>query len=126
MIFQLRTLKAECETNKLTQVEEQLYHDFVYQLAISERTVQHCDDLLKAHTGDSERELVKALQANNVDISAYHGGSIVRNHRMYMGANGDKIMDAVTKGMRPKIKNADSLKQGGVRGSGAVNGLIFL
>ena len=72
--------------------------------------MQHCDDLLKAHTGDSERELVKALQANNVDISAYHGGSIVGNHCMYMGANGDKIMDAVTKGMEPKIKNADNKK----------------
>ena len=72
--------------------------------------MRHCDELLKAHRGDSERELVKALKENNVDISAYHSGSIVGNHCMHMGANGDKIMDAVTKGMEPKIKNPDNQK----------------
>ena len=85
LIFRLRTLRADCEKNKTTQEEKQLYQDFVYLLAISEQTVQHCNDLLKSHTGNSERELVKALKANNVDISAYHGGSIVGNHCMYMG-----------------------------------------
>ena len=29
---------------------------------------------------------------------------------MHMGANGDKIMNAVTKGMEPKIKNPDGKK----------------
>ena len=87
-----------------------MYQDVVYQLVISEQTVQHCNDLIKAHTGDWERELVKALHANNVDIDAYHGGSIVGNHCMYMGANGDKIMEAMTKGMEPKIKNAVNKK----------------
>ena len=110
MVFQLNTLRAECERNKTTEEEERLYEELVYQLVISEQTAQHCDDLLKASTGDSERELVKALTENNVDISAYHGGSIVGNHCMYMGANGDKIIDAVTKGMEPKIKNADNKK----------------
>ena len=103
-------MRAEYEKNKTTEEEERLYEDFVYQLVISEQTAQHGDDLLQAHTGDSERELVKALNANNVDISAYHSGSIVGNHCMYMGANGDKIIDAVTKGLEPKIKNADNKK----------------
>ena len=29
---------------------------------------------------------------------------------MHMGANGDEILDAATKGMEPKIKNADNKK----------------
>ena len=103
-------MRAECEKNKTTPEEERLYEEFVYQLVVAEQTVQHCDELLKAHTEDSERELVKALKENNVDISAYHSGSIVGNHCMHMGANGDKIMDAVTKGMEPKIKNPDNKK----------------
>ena len=95
----------------MTPEEERLYEEFVYQLVVAEQTVQHCDKLLKVHTGDSERELVKALKENNVDMSAYHSGSIVGNHCMHsMGANGDKIMDAVTKGMEPKIKNPDNKK----------------
>ena len=87
-----------------------MYQDFVYQVVIAEQTVQHCEDLLEAHTGDSKRELLKAFHANNVDISAYHNGSIDGNHCMYMGANGDKIMDAMTKGMEPKIRNANNKK----------------
>ena len=110
LIFQLNTLRVECEKNKTTAEEEQLYEEFVYQLVVAEQTAQHCDELLKAHTGDSERELVKALKENNVDISAYHSGSIVGNHCMHMGANGDEIMNAVTKGMEPKIKNPDGKK----------------
>ena len=109
LIFQPNTLRAECEKNKTTpDEEEQLYEEFVYQLVVAEQTVKHCNELLKAHTGDSERVLVKALKENNVDISAYHVGSIVGDHCMHMAANRDKIMDAVTKGMVPKIKNPDS------------------
>ena len=108
MTKQLYILKVECEKNKTTQEEEQLYEQFVYQLVISEQTVQHCDELLKAHPGDSDHELVKALHAHTVDISAYHNGSIVGNHCMHMGANGDKIMDAITKGMKPKIRHANT------------------
>ena len=103
-------MRAECEKNKTTQEEERLYEEFVYQLVITEQTVQHCDELLKAHTGDSERELVKALKENNVDITTYHSGSIVGNHCMHMEANEDKIMNDVTKGMEPKIKNPNNQK----------------
>ena len=38
----------------------------LYQLVVVEQTVQHCDELLKAHTGDPERELIKALKKINV------------------------------------------------------------
>ena len=110
LVFQLNTLRAECEKNKRTPEEERLYEDFVYQLVVAEQTVQHCDELLKAHTGDSECEFVKALKENNVDISAYHSGSMVVNHCLQMGGNGDEIMDAVTKGMEPTIKNLDIKK----------------
>ena len=48
--------------------------------------------LLKAHNGDAERELVKALKEKNVDIKAYHGGHFVGNRCMDYGENGDKIM----------------------------------
>ena len=61
LIFQLNTLRVECKKNKTTPEREQLYEEFVYQLVISEQTAQHCDELLKAHTEDSECELVKVL-----------------------------------------------------------------
>ena len=64
------------EKNKTTSKEERLQEEFVYQLIVAGQTVQHCDELLKAHTGDSECELAKTLKENNVDISAYQSGSI--------------------------------------------------
>ena len=76
LIFQSNILREECEKNKTMPEKGRLLEEFVYQLVISEQTVQHCDELLKAHTGDSECELVKALKENNVDISAYQSGSI--------------------------------------------------
>ena len=58
--------------------------------------MEHCNNMLKEHKGDDECELVKVLQENNVDISAYHGDSIVGNHCMSM---------AMTKTVKPKIRH---------------------
>ena len=53
-------------------------------------------------------ELIKALQENNVDIEAYFGCSIVGNHCTNVATNGDKIMDATSKAVFPKITDADN------------------
>ena len=47
------------------------------------------------------------MNDNNVDIDAYHDGSVFGNHCMYFGANGDKILDSMKKALLPKIKHAD-------------------
>ena len=100
----LRILIKECKKNETTPEEAQFYNEFVYQIVITKQTVKHCAELLKAHHGDAERELVKALKENNVDIKAYHGGSFVGNHCMHYGENGDKIIDEMTNAMKPKIR----------------------
>ena len=48
------------------------------------------------------------MKAKNVDIDAYHGGSIEGNHCMYFAEYGDKIMDTMRKAMQPKIKDANN------------------
>ena len=106
----LRILREECTKNETTPEEAQFYDEFVYQNVIAEKTVEHCSELLKAHNGDAERELVKALKENNVDINIYHGGSFVGNHCMYMGENGGKITNGMTKAMKPKIKDVCNRK----------------
>ena len=67
--------------------------------------MEHCNNMLKEHKGDDECELVKVLQENNVDISAYHGDSIVGNHCVYMDANGDQSINAMPKTMKPKTRH---------------------
>ena len=70
--------------------------------------MEHMDGLFSAHKGDSECELLKALQDTNVDIGTYHGGCIVGNRCMYLSANANQIMNAMSKAMLPKIKDADN------------------
>ena len=64
----LQILRGECKKNETTPEEAQFYNEIVYQIVIAEKTVEHCTQLLKAHNGDVERELAKALKENNVDI----------------------------------------------------------
>ena len=66
-------------------------------------------DFCAMHKRVEPPKSVSYLKANNVDISAYRNGSIVGNHCMYMGANGDKIMDTMKKAMLPKIKDSDNI-----------------
>ena len=77
----------------------QFYTNFIYQMVMDERKLSHCNELLKEHKCDTEREIIKALNENNVDIDAYHGGSIVGNHCMHFGSKGDQIMEAISKAM---------------------------
>ena len=70
--------------------------------------MEHCDEMLKEHKGDVEWELVRTLQENNVDISAYHGDSIIGNNCMHMGANGDQIINTTMKAMKPKIRHVSN------------------
>ena len=84
--------------------EAQFYNNFVYQIVTAEKTVEHYSEMLKEHNGDAKHQLVKALKENNVDINAYHVGSIVGNHCMKMDENGDKIIDEMTEAMTPKHK----------------------
>ena len=107
-IRRLEILKSECERNSLTDDEEKFYTNFVYQVVMAERTLEHCNELLKEHKCDTEREITKALKENNVDIDAYHGGSIVGNHCMHFASKGNRIMDAVSKAMLPKISVASN------------------
>ena len=94
-------MKSECEINKVTEEEAQFYTNFVYQVVMAERTLEHCNELLKEHKYkcDTEREIIKARKDHNVDIDAYHSGSIVGNHCMHFGSKGDQLMDAVYKAM---------------------------
>ena len=92
----------------MTEEEAQFYTNFVYQVVMAERTLEHCNELLKEHKCDTEREIIKALKEHNVDIDAYHSGSIVGNHCMHFGSKGDKIMDTIYNVMLPKISNASN------------------
>ena len=65
----------------------------------------HLNVLLDTHKGDAEHKLKKALQQNNIDVGAYHGGSIMGNYCMYMAQNGDKMMDAMTIAMASKLRD---------------------
>ena len=58
----MHTLKYERKKNEITPEEAQFYREFVYQIVIAEKTVEHCSEMLKEHNGDVERELVKALR----------------------------------------------------------------
>ena len=78
-------------------------------MVVTEGTVDHMEELPKEHTGNSERELRKALHENNVDIDAYQGGSIVGNNCMNIAKNGYKILDAMTTAMLPKIKDTANI-----------------
>jgi len=100
----LTILRGELARWKTTTAEDRVYDEYFSQLLYAEGTLEHMEDLLKAHTGDSERELKRTLKANNVDIDAYHGGSIEGNHCMYFGEYGDKIMDTMKKTMQQKKK----------------------
>ena len=50
------------------------------------------------------------MKQNNADQMAYHGGIIVGNQCMHMGQNGDQTLDAMSKAMRPKIKDLTNRK----------------
>ena len=104
-VRKLQVLRKESKKNETTPEEAELYEHFLAQVSVAEGTVEHMEDLLKAHRGDSEREMRKVLQPNNVDIDSYHGGSIVGNHCMNMAKSGNKIMDGMTAAMLPKIKD---------------------
>ena len=112
----LQILRGECKKNETTPEEAQFYNDFFYQIVIAEKTVEHCTELLKAHNGDAERELVKALKENNVDIKSYYGSSFADNHCMYYEENGDKIINGTTKAMKPKIRDVCNRKYLGAIG----------
>ena len=51
---------------------------------------------------------MKTLKAHNVDIAAYHGGSIEGNHCMHFAKYSDKIMDTMRKVMQQIIKDANN------------------
>ena len=104
----LTILRGELTRWKTTTEEDRVYDEYFSQLLYAEGTLKHMEDLLKAHTGDSERELIKILKANNVDINAYFGGSIVGNHCMYFGEYGENIMNDMKKAMQPKIKDVNN------------------
>ena len=59
--------------------------------------------LLKEHKCDSECEIIKAWKDHNMDINAYHSGSIVGNHCMHFDSKGNQIMDSITKAVLPKL-----------------------
>ena len=107
-VKRLEILKSECESNRTTEEEAPFYTNFIYQVVMAERTLEHCKELLKEHKCDSEREITKALKDHNVDINAYHGGSIVGNHCMHFASKGDQILDATYKAMLPKISDASN------------------
>ena len=44
-IRRLEILKSECEKNRVTEEEEQFYTNFVYQVVMAERTLEHCNEL---------------------------------------------------------------------------------
>ena len=67
----------------MMEEEAQFYTNFVYQVVMAERTVGHCNELLKEHKCNSEHEILKTLKDHGVDINAYHSGSIVGNHCMH-------------------------------------------
>ena len=92
----------------MTEEEAQVYTHVVYQVVMAERTLEHCNELLKEHKCDTEREIIKALKDHNVDIDACHSGSIVSNHCIHFGSNGDQLMDAICKAMLPKISDASN------------------
>ena len=97
-------MKVELERNKTTPEEEAQYEQFLLQLFVAKGTEEHMEELYNAHRGDADRELLKALKQNGVDIHAYHSGAIVGNQCMMMAKNRNKIMDDMMKGMLPKIK----------------------
>ena len=67
------------------------------------------EGLLNAHKCDPDYELIKALQVNNADIGTYYGRCIVGNHCMHCAANGNPIIDAMSKAMIFKITDADNI-----------------
>ena len=92
----------------MTEEEAQFYTNLVCHVVMAKRTLEHCNDLLKEHKCDTEREITKALKDHNVDINAYFCGIIVGNHCMHFVSKGDQIMDAIYKAMLPKITDASN------------------
>lgn len=109
-VRKLRILREENERNQITPEKVELYEQSVAQAVVAEGIVDHMEELLKEHTDNFEHELKKAPHDNNVDIEAYHGGSIVGNHCMNMASNDNKIMDTTTKAMLPKINDGANRK----------------
>ena len=108
LVRNLTMLRGELTRWKTTTEEDRVYDEYFSQLLYAEGTLKHMEDLLKAHTGDSERELIKTLKANKVDINSYFGGSIVGNHCMYFGEYRENIMNEMKKAMQPKIKEVNN------------------
>ena len=54
--WNLQILRGEWKNNETTPEDAQFYDEFVYQIAIAEKTVEHCTELLKAHNDDVECE----------------------------------------------------------------------
>ena len=94
--------------NRATEEQAPFYTNVVYQVVMAKRTLEHCTELLKEDKCDTEREIIKALKEHNVDIDAYHSGSIAGNHCMHFGFKGGQIMDAIYKAMLPKISDASN------------------
>ena len=106
MLRNLQLLKHECERNKTTPEEMEVYEQFVAQVSASQQTVDHLNNLLSAHVGDFDREIKKVLKTYNVRIEAYHGGSLVGNHCMFMSENSDNIMDDLSAAIRPRLSDS--------------------
>ena len=50
-------LRGELARWKTTTTEDRVYDEYFSQLLYAEGTLEHMEDMLKAHTGDLEREL---------------------------------------------------------------------
>ena len=92
----------------MTKEETQIYTNFVYQVMMTERMLDHCNESLKEHKCNAERKIIKALMDHSVGIDAYHSESIVGNHCMHFESKGDQIMNVIYKVMLPKISDASN------------------
>ena len=105
MLRNLQILKSESELSKPTPKEIEFCKQFVGQVASCQQTIEHLNKLLDAHVGDFEREIKKVLKTYNIRIEAYHGGSLVGNHCMFMSENGDGIFDDLAAAISPRLSD---------------------
>jgi len=105
----LEELKEMSIQNQASDEEVNASKQFVELLFLTSKTKAHLEEVKKKHTGDSERELTKALKANQVDQNAFHNGMIVGNMCMKFGENGNAIINDLSKAMSNKIKDPENL-----------------
>ena len=105
----LEELKKMSIQNQASDEEVNASKQFVELLFLTLQTKAHLEEVKKKHTGDSERELTKALKANQVDQNAFHNGMIVGNMCMKFGENGNAIINDLSKAMSNKIKDPENL-----------------